>query len=436
MISMVFAALLLMASTSYSQVPSPADSIYQKYYRKDYQYFNSPVADIRKHQNHMRIYTGPPVEFTRKKGNNRSWWDLERTPVIGRKDDEHRFWDVAFGGTFPIFGNNYNPDNFAWAKNNALDAKNDTLAAVRGWAMLIDAGSHMLLDFNANSDAVINTDFRIGVAFAGRSIPLLQKNYASLKHLSWRFRGFHECTHLGDEFVLDALNRNRLFDTSKVTPDTTAEADTSDYFQRYNVGYNPLELFLAWDSYEKRKENKEHDDYYYRLYGGARRLRDSIWGWGARREHERFLTYYDTANLEMAKRNTSLKTKDWEFQVGFEYFNRLARETGLKKWLSPNWYVQSTLGKIGELVGFKWENAYYEVLAADFYRRPRYDLSKAKMTWALNLVAGLVWRDYFALQKDPSSISLLLNYYNGPNPHGQFRNKDISYWGIDLSVGF
>ena len=34
---------------------------------------------------------------------------------------------------------------------------------------------------------------------------------------------------------------------------------------------------------------------------------------------------------------------------------------------------------------------------------------------------------------DPRVI-LLLNYYRGLNPHGQFRSEELRYWGLEFRV--
>ena len=59
----------------------------------------------------------------------------------------------------------------------------------------MDGGAHMLLDFTAPSAAVVNTDFRIGGGLAAR-LP------DPADFVSLRLHGFHESTHLGDEYIL------------------------------------------------------------------------------------------------------------------------------------------------------------------------------------------------------------------------------------------
>ena len=56
--------------------------------------------------------------------------------------------------------------------------------------MFLTAGAHMLLDFHSRSNAVLNTDFRIGGGFRGR---LVERNDW---WLSQQAKFYHESTHL------------------------------------------------------------------------------------------------------------------------------------------------------------------------------------------------------------------------------------------------
>ena len=195
-----FAALFLFASSMVSTTQVFGD--WRPYWRKDNQYYTPMIADIRRTHNHMRTYSAPPVRFT--------------NPANALPGAEHRFWDVGLGETFSIVGvgdedPNWNGTGMGKRFRNGVGA-------------FFDGSAHMLLDFKAQSAAVINTDFRIGGGFMGR-----------YKHLSAKIRKFHECTHLGDEFVIDAQSRH---------PD----------FERYNVSSNPVEFFIAYDSFRTKKK--------------------------------------------------------------------------------------------------------------------------------------------------------------------------------------
>jgi len=73
------------------------------------------------------------------------------------------------------------------------------------------------------------------------------------------------------------------------------------------------------------------------------------------------------------------------------------------------------------------------MLAADFYRRDRYHTTDPKFGWSTNIVLGIIYGNYF---KGERTVIWRFNYYNGVNPHGQFRIDDISYIGLDYGIKF
>ena len=164
------------------------------YFRTNYGYYRPMIADIRRTHTHMRGYRSDPVKFT--------------NPTPGTPT--HPFWDVGYGSTLHIVGLNF---------TDLTQQKSMDRGHAKGAVLFLDGSAHMLLDFDAESNAVINTDFRIGGGVKVR-FPW---------HLSLRFRLFHESSHLGDEFVIDAMRKH-------------------SNFQRYNVGYNAPELYLAFDT--------------------------------------------------------------------------------------------------------------------------------------------------------------------------------------------
>ena len=63
------------------------------------------------------------------------------------------------------------------------------------------------------------------------------------------------------------------------------------------------------------------------------------------------------------------------------------------------------------------------------------------MNWSRNIVVGFIWGDYhkgFAGSdlKKRNSMALLITRYDGVNPHGQFRDEELDYTSIGLSIAF
>jgi hypothetical protein len=250
------------------------------------------------------------------------------------------------------------------------------IMARTGVDFFLDASAHMLLDFNTLSSDVINTDFRIGGGAAMR-LPGKLKNFSLLSKF------FHESTHIGDEYTL------------------AASRDTS--FHRYNVSYEAFELYLAGDNYRATCTPIALECF--RLYAGGRLLT----------KEARFEEFYDV------DAGQALKTSDrWEFQAGAEVFLHGWLPASAVERQSETWLRKAILPQCF-------------TVAADFYHRDKYDVHRPEKIWSTNLAFGLIYGDYFQGER---TTRWLINYYNGVNPHGQFRSDKISYWGIDLGVGF
>jgi len=349
------------------------------YYRKDYQYFKPPIAGLRAPHTYMRVYEHRPVAFTRNQGR------------------EHRFWDVGFGGHFAWWG--YTPDG----------SEPRSPMRARGVEVFWEPSAHALLDFSAQSNALINADYRIGLGVAGRSLPWSWKG----RRFSWRLKLLHESSHLGDEFVLDALKRDGLLAAEVVGGGGSAGGERA--FQRYNVGYEALEFYASVDQYARG---------YWRLYWGGRFL-----------NHTRYeaepLKYRDAAL------NAPLRAKAQEAQAGAEYFARLAPSPA--GWPHPNGWIGG-FNRLVRHLGFldyllpQLEEAQYWLVAAEVYLGSQYTVGRPGYKLANHLVTGFIWGEYFAADEGVSSFALLLDYYRGPNPHGQFRSEDLNYWGMEFRV--
>jgi hypothetical protein len=131
----------------------------------------------------MRFYAANKVPGT-----------LSPTPDAGSSDADaraaaaggrHLFWDVAFGERAPVLG---------WYDVHPTRS----VRHARGFQLNLDAAAFLLLDFDAQSSAVINTDYRIGASVD------LRPWRDGWDRLSFSVGVFHQSTHLGDEYVLSA----------------------------------------------------------------------------------------------------------------------------------------------------------------------------------------------------------------------------------------
>ena len=78
----------------------------------------------------------------------------------------------------------------------------------------------------------------------------------------------------------------------------------------------------------------------------------------------------------------------------------------------------------------------YLVFASDTYVRKQYDFAGtlAHPRWlSLNALAGFEWGDW---ADDQMTVRVLVNYYDGLNPHGQFRTEVIRYVGVTAAIDY
>lgn len=340
-IMMCLGAVLIGNAQLFSQL-TETDSAAGLYALQDYRYFKPMLADIRRPTFHTRIYCADAVKFSSR-------------GAAGK----HKFWDVAYGGFFPMLGYNF------------ADRSAGKMLTPRGAALFIEASAHMLLDFDTPSADVINTDFRIGAGIAARPF----------RNVSWRYKFFHESTHIGDEYTLTAV--------------------VDSLFRRYNVSYEAHEFFLAVEQHARQAQSF-FDFTAGRVYGGGRWLNSQ--------------TFEDFRDRGPQR---ALKTKDNnEWQLGGELF-----------------FLGTPLTASGKFFDFIYRiiQPQYFVVAADFYRRDQYALATPAKIWSYNLVVGLVYGRYL---EGKGSTKLLFNYYHGVNPHGQLRMDEIRYLGLDYCIDF
>ncbi|KAA3609345.1 MAG: DUF1207 domain-containing protein [Calditrichaeota bacterium] len=259
---------------------------------------------------------------------------------------------------------------------NFAEEDPDKAMNLPGLALFIAGSAHMMLDFYTVSNDVINTDYRVGVGAAMR-FPIIHK-------LSARYRYFHESTHLGDEYTLSA----------SLDPD----------FRRYNVSYEASELYLALDHYI---HDPGHWGYfsYGRIYGGQRWLNnDSFAGHTG--------MYGDAEPLLLAEKT--------ELELGVEIV--------LQGWEAPD--KNPDWGWLRRLLAPQFIFA-----AGDFQKSNKYAVDDPQQEWSNNIVLGIIYGKYFAL-KGERTVRWQLNFYDGINPHGQFRMEDLSYLGLDYIIDF
>jgi hypothetical protein len=345
----------------------PAPSLW--YLLEDKGYFLPPIADVAAPTNYMRFYVASPVNYSTN---------------IGKK--HHVFWDVGFGEEFFFIGRN---NRTADGTPPALDVRWPT-----GWSVFIDGDMHMLLDFNGYSKPVIDAEFRVGGGLMGRGIPFKTPPGTPWSHLAWRLKFFHESTHIGDEYLDDIRRRQQA--PQGGDPPTAG-------FIHANVSYLALEFLLAIDGeFDARSvDQRIHNKWYWRIYGGYRRLLTGP---------------YDTGvpfpGLDPGAVITNAGQRN-EGQFGAE--------------LRYRW---SAFGAQGT------RRPDYLVLASDTYLRKQYDFEGhlAAPRWpSVNIMAGIEWGDW---ADDQMTFRLLLSYYNGINPHGQFRNELLDYWGLTAQIDY
>lgn len=340
---------------------SQANGHHGLYFLEDYQYFKPMVADIRAPQLGVRHYfRDEAVPFT------------DRAPG-GTGHSRFGFFDFRYGEHFPFMGWNFD----RVAPGNCLQAN--------GVALFLAGSAHSLLDMDTESHSVLNTDFRIGGG--------IQARFA--RHLALRLQYFHESTHIGDEYVLGAID------------------DAA--FRRYNVSYEAWEAYLAADNYR-------HDDdldgrlsvlpVYARAYGGGRVFVSGFAG-----EFDKEFEAFDFgAGQPVAE--PLLVANSNEFQFGGELYwdcFELPEDR-------PN------ASAFSRLTHFQ-----YLFAAGDVYYRDRYDPVSPERVPSVHLMIGATYGAYFRGRR---TVQWALHRYEGVNPHGQFRTDEIDYWALSFSIKF
>ena len=238
-----------------------------------------------------------------------------------------------------------------------------------GFGLWLPIDFHMIEDFVDDSAPIVNTDYRFG---------LMAKVRGALRdEKAWAVRVFvgHESTHLGDEF---SIRGQRTFPRE---------------FERINVSWEFLDIGV--------------------LYEWPTRCA----AWNARAGATMTLpfedTYYSTGpeSITQSPRGPVTESKNWVdpyagLEVNWDEVFELKRSVGYDLYLSSE---------------VRWRSVYD-------YHKTRPDAAEERQV-SLNLIFGI---------KESGSgtgigrASPFVRYYNGVNPHGQFRNQR-SY--TELGVG-
>lgn len=346
-------------------------------------YFLPPLADINAPVNYMRFYYSPSVAFT----------------TTTNVHDNDFFWDVGFGEQFFVFSRRNKVRS-----DGGDSAPSDDLRWKTGYALFIDADVHMLLDFLATSSPVIDSEFRLGGGLMGRGLPYLTQPGAPASHVAWRVKLLHESTHIGDEYLDNVRNRQAGAMMTGATPPPMG-------FRHPNVSYMALEFMLAIDAeFAAGKPStpklaaRNRGDLYLRGYAGYRRLLSGPYTLPAGGlEYPNFVS--DGVITVQGSRN--------EGQLGGEARLRM-----------------SSL----EETGWRWFD--YLIFAGEVFLRREYDYDGSKADrklMSLNLLAGVEWGDWI---DDQMTFRFTANFYDGINPHGQFRAEALTYGGLTMMIDY
>ena len=248
-----------------------------------------------------------------------------------------------------------------------------------GVSLFVDGASHLLIDLNTKSRDVINADYRIGMGLA------LRPPFWSFLALRGRF--IHESSHLGDEYSLFASRQ--------------AE------FRRFNVSYEAAEVYAAVDRPAPGLASGQPQQLisYVRAFAGLRHL---------------YTKGYDGFTGQFEPAGSIFLVSQKEFHVGGEMYFR--------GWPMPD--QRAGAGWWSGLLSF--QNVF---IATDFKRENRLDPQTPERVWSVNAIVGVIYGEAFA-RSGGRTVRWELSYYNGINPHGQFRKDDLSYWGFNFVIDF
>jgi hypothetical protein len=145
--------------------------------------FEHAYASLRDPHFGMRFYLDSKVPGTLSPVSDPASADANARAAA--KGGRHLFWDASFGERAPLVG---------WYDVHPTRS----VRHARGVQVNLEAAAFLLLDFNAQSKAVIDTDYRLGGSLD------LRPWVDGLDRLSLSLGFYHQSSHLGDEYVLSA----------------------------------------------------------------------------------------------------------------------------------------------------------------------------------------------------------------------------------------
>lgn len=196
-------ALLVCARVSAAQVPPPApcdaskastDLTFQPFAKRAW--YTPLVAEVRGAQTQFYV-----------------WGQAEPFPYMDA-GAHMNFWEMNVGLEMPI----------GLFEKGASDG---TLLDCRGWGfgMWVPGSLHMIANVGQDSVPILNQDYRVGVAMK------VARAVTNRDLISFKVQLGHESTHVGDEFVLQAIDRY------------------GDDFLRVNVSYEYIEWGANWERF-------------------------------------------------------------------------------------------------------------------------------------------------------------------------------------------
>jgi len=244
---------------------------------------------------------------------------------------------------------------------------------LEGFGFWIPIDFHMIEDFVDDSGPIVNTDYRFGLmAKVRRTVP---------EDRAWAVRVFvgHESTHLGDEF---SIVGQRRFPRD---------------FERINVSWEFLDLGVLYE------------------WPG---LRESAWSVraGATMTLPFEDTYYSTSpgSITQSPRGPVTESKNWidpyaGLEVTWEGLIPGRRSVGYDLYLSTE---------------ARWRSVYD-------YHKAQAEAAEDRQV-SFNVILGIKEN---GRGKVIGRASPFVRFYNGVNPHGQFRNqKSYTEMGIGLRL--
>jgi len=273
-------------------------------------------------------------------------------------------WEVNVGKEIPIF----TAQNFTTAT---------PIVGRWGVGLWVAVSFHVLEELGKDpSNPIINTDYRFSLAtIKARRVQKASgrgpnhADYLDIKADLWH----HESTHLGDEFVLGAIQ--------------------NPSFERINVSY---EFWDVAGSYEWRRLKRVGDDPFYRhvVRGGL----VGVWPYAG--------GYYSDHTLDPAGRTIARSKRNLEPYLQYEFWAPHGAKT-----FAP----------------FASVDARYKTVYD--YHKASDDVNEDKQ-WSTNLMAGF----RTPLEAPLSVKEIYARWYYGVNPHGQLRNqRDFTTFGIGIN---